>query len=262
MLDKFIRHSQFPPGSMHLRDESSLLARLVEVPGQAKREAIIDIIKDFPYRQFILVGDSGEIDLEIYTKIATLFPDQILKIYIRDVTTPSLRRSASAGDASLKRKPSAFSSFFPKRHSTTSSFAPSSAPSSYKDSFDDKASTSSSGKFRSPFGMRRAVTSTIAELAVEPRLTGHKTLHRVTTAPATSKTTESSSLEASAQLYERIEKARLQVPHIDVILFQDAQTLADDPDISNALWKCWDQHFDDSAYDSSSSSSSSPSHSI
>ncbi|KAI8881597.1 hypothetical protein K501DRAFT_324396 [Backusella circina FSU 941] len=254
MLDKFIRHSQFPPGSMHLRDESSLLARLVEVPGQAKREAIIDIIKDFPSRQFILVGDSGEIDLEIYTKIATLFPHQILKIYIRDVTTPSLRRSASAEDASLKRKPSAFSSFFPKRHSTTSSF--SSAPSS----FDDKASSTSStnGKFRSPFGMRRAVTSTLAELAVEPRLTGHKTLHRVTTAPAMGNT----SLEACAQLYERIEKARLQVPHIDVILFQDAQTLADDPDISDALWKYWDQHFDDSAYDSSSSSSSSPSYSI
>ena len=87
MLDQFLKSSAFPPGSMHLRVDGKLLARLIEVPGRAKRDAILQIIKDFPQRQFVLIGDSGEIDLEIYARIAADYPDQILKIFIRDVSS-------------------------------------------------------------------------------------------------------------------------------------------------------------------------------
>jgi phosphatidate phosphatase APP1 len=38
-----------------------------------------------PRRKFILVGDSGEKDPEVYRVMQRLFPDQVLKIYIRDV---------------------------------------------------------------------------------------------------------------------------------------------------------------------------------
>lgn len=38
-----------------------------------------------PRRQFILVGDSGEQDPEVYRAIQKLFPKQVLAIYIRDV---------------------------------------------------------------------------------------------------------------------------------------------------------------------------------
>ncbi|CAO3622964.1 unnamed protein product [Cunninghamella echinulata] len=86
-LQQFLNTSQFPPGSMHLRLDGSLLARLIEIPGRAKRDAILSIMNDFPQRQFVLVGDSGEIDLEIYTKIALEHPDRILKIFIHDITT-------------------------------------------------------------------------------------------------------------------------------------------------------------------------------
>lgn len=37
---------------------------------------------------FILVGDSGEQDLELYVALARQYPANILAIYIRDVTTP------------------------------------------------------------------------------------------------------------------------------------------------------------------------------
>lgn len=87
MLDEFLKEEGFPPGSMHLRTDGSLLARLVEVPGRAKRDAITRILQDFPHRQFVLIGDSGEIDLEIYARIAADFPGRILKIWIRDVTS-------------------------------------------------------------------------------------------------------------------------------------------------------------------------------
>ncbi|CAO3593023.1 unnamed protein product [Absidia cylindrospora] len=87
-LHDFLNTTQFPPGSMHLRLDGSILARLVEIPGRAKRDSILGIMHDFPLRQFVLVGDSGEIDLEIYTKIAVENPGRILKIFIHDVTTP------------------------------------------------------------------------------------------------------------------------------------------------------------------------------
>lgn len=44
------------------------------------------------HRRFLLVGDSGEQDLELYTSLACQFPKQVLGIYIRDVTTPEPRR--------------------------------------------------------------------------------------------------------------------------------------------------------------------------
>lgn len=88
MLSEFLKDTNFPPGSMHLRLDGSLLARLVEVPGRAKRDAIIALLNDFPRRKFVLIGDSGEIDLEIYARIAADFPGRILKIMIRDVSTP------------------------------------------------------------------------------------------------------------------------------------------------------------------------------
>ncbi|OAD70868.1 hypothetical protein PHYBLDRAFT_64058 [Phycomyces blakesleeanus NRRL 1555(-)] len=104
MLDRFIHQNQFPPGSIHLRADSSLFSRLVKVAGQAKRDAILLIMSDFPHRRFVLVGDSGEIDLEIYSQIALENPGRILKIFIRDVTTPFFDQPSSTSTSSVSAK--------------------------------------------------------------------------------------------------------------------------------------------------------------
>jgi phosphatidate phosphatase APP1 len=44
---------------------------------------------DFPKRKFILVGDSGEKDPEVYGKILSLYSKQIKAIFIRDVNNPN-----------------------------------------------------------------------------------------------------------------------------------------------------------------------------
>ena len=52
-------------------------------------------------RQFILVGDSGEKDIEIYSGAHAVSPRQVVKIFIRDVTTGSnfaSRLAHHAGD--------------------------------------------------------------------------------------------------------------------------------------------------------------------
>ena len=56
---------------------------------ETKPPQIIAIIKRYPERKFILIGDSGEKDPEVYAQIQQQFPQQIIKILIRNVTQES-----------------------------------------------------------------------------------------------------------------------------------------------------------------------------
>ncbi|KAG0172567.1 hypothetical protein DFQ28_010319 [Apophysomyces sp. BC1034] len=85
-LQEFFKDTKFPKGSMHLRvitTQDLLLGK----PKQHKLEVIPKIFQDFPNRKFILVGDSGEYDPEIYQEIYARFPSQVAKIFIHDVTS-------------------------------------------------------------------------------------------------------------------------------------------------------------------------------
>jgi len=64
-LLEFFHSYKFPPGSAHLRLHDSVLKTYFMTPGESKRKAIHEILTDFPERRFILVGDSGEIDMEM-----------------------------------------------------------------------------------------------------------------------------------------------------------------------------------------------------
>ncbi|KAK9372773.1 uncharacterized protein V1513DRAFT_466294 [Lipomyces chichibuensis] len=86
-IAKFLRKAGLPTGSVHLKHYNGFLYGLLEPAVERKRFNLESILVDFPYRKFILVGDSGEMDLEAYVNLACEFPDQVLAIYIRDVTT-------------------------------------------------------------------------------------------------------------------------------------------------------------------------------
>lgn len=51
-----------------------------------KVEQISTLMQHFPKRQFILVGDSGEQDPEVFKTIQEQFPQQVAEIRIRDIT--------------------------------------------------------------------------------------------------------------------------------------------------------------------------------
>jgi phosphatidate phosphatase APP1 len=90
-LSAFIRDADFPEGSMHLKDfrwKDASFFNLFASPEETKRRAIIPILEAFPARRFILVGDSGEADPEIYAALAREHPEQVAQIYIRDVSGP------------------------------------------------------------------------------------------------------------------------------------------------------------------------------
>lgn len=87
VLKSFFEESGLPPGSMHLKEYSGMLQGIFEPVAERKKGTVERVIRDFPQRQWILVGDSGEADLEVYTEIVEKFPGRILAVFIRDVTT-------------------------------------------------------------------------------------------------------------------------------------------------------------------------------
>ncbi len=88
-LAEFRRTNGFPAGTFHLKtlrvkDESFL--DLFQSPVEYKLGVIEPLLAKFPQRRFILVGDSGEADPEVYGEVARRHPQQIERILIRDVT--------------------------------------------------------------------------------------------------------------------------------------------------------------------------------
>ena len=73
---------------MHLKAYNGMLQGIFEPVAERKKPVLERILSDFPERKFILVGDSGEADLEVYTELAVANPGRVLAIFIRDVTTP------------------------------------------------------------------------------------------------------------------------------------------------------------------------------
>jgi phosphatidate phosphatase APP1 len=88
-----LRTSGFPPGTFHMkpfRVKDRSFWGLFQSPERHKRKVIEPLLRQFPRRQFVLVGDSGERDPEIYGELARRFPKQVRRVLIRDVTGESL----------------------------------------------------------------------------------------------------------------------------------------------------------------------------
>lgn len=91
LLEKYFKMVGLPPGSFHLKQYTGMLQGIFEPTAERKRGSLEQILRDFPGRKFILVGDSGEADLEVYTDIVLANPGRIMGIFIRDVTTVDQR---------------------------------------------------------------------------------------------------------------------------------------------------------------------------
>lgn len=93
----FSEKAGFPEGTFHMksarknpltiaswRDLSNFITN-ENLTFEQKISQISEILTHFPKRSFVLVGDSGERDPEVYRTIQNRFPDQVKEIYIRDV---------------------------------------------------------------------------------------------------------------------------------------------------------------------------------
>ncbi len=84
-LKYFLRNNNFPKGPIILRNFPKPFARRPKDEKPQKQKEIINLLKTYPKLKFILIGDSGEHDPDIYMEVADVYPDRILAIYLRSV---------------------------------------------------------------------------------------------------------------------------------------------------------------------------------
>jgi phosphatidate phosphatase APP1 len=87
-LSEFLNALAFPQGTLNLmvyKIRDSVVRRLVSEKWIGKAKVIRKLVRSFPQRNYILVGDSVERDPELYAHLAESFPNQIKAILIRQV---------------------------------------------------------------------------------------------------------------------------------------------------------------------------------
>jgi phosphatidate phosphatase APP1 len=91
VIDGFLEAQRIPTGPLLLRDWD--FGRLAERHARHKGAVIREILDTYPELPFLLIGDSGQEDPEIYTELVREYPARIRAVYIRNVT-PHAERTA------------------------------------------------------------------------------------------------------------------------------------------------------------------------
>jgi phosphatidate phosphatase APP1 len=96
LLVEFLEINNIPLGPLLLRDWGISDKEFLPT-GHAghKLQAITQILETYPDLPFLLIGDSGQEDPEIYSQVVARYPGRILAIYIRDVSGGSRNEAIS-----------------------------------------------------------------------------------------------------------------------------------------------------------------------
>lgn len=93
----FSDYAGFPEGTFHMKNARKNVTTISSwrdltefvtnenLTFEQKLIQIDQLFKHFPERKFILVGDSGERDPDIYRALMNKYPDQVREVFIRDV---------------------------------------------------------------------------------------------------------------------------------------------------------------------------------
>ena len=98
-LDEFRATNGYPAGVFHLKNfrfKDETFFSLFQKPDKYKMPLIEGLIQQAPDVRFVLIGDSGEKDPEVYSALARKYPDRIWKIFIR--RTPGATNSLARHD--------------------------------------------------------------------------------------------------------------------------------------------------------------------
>jgi phosphatidate phosphatase APP1 len=97
LLDEVMAVHGIPAGPLFLKDYGISRNLLLSVGHREhKLAAIREILDAHPHLRFILIGDSGQHDPEIYRDVVREYPGRVLAIYIRDVTSAARDREVHA----------------------------------------------------------------------------------------------------------------------------------------------------------------------
>jgi phosphatidate phosphatase APP1 len=94
LVVEFLSLNHIPLGPIFLRDFGDELLFPPAPEGAHKLECIERLLATYPGLPFVLIGDSGERDPEVYSEIVERHPERIRAIYIRSVDRSERRMSA------------------------------------------------------------------------------------------------------------------------------------------------------------------------
>lgn len=104
LLEEFMALNAIPPGPVFLRDLGTDAGKFIKTPGHGhKLEQARALIRRFRGLRWVLLGDSGQADAELYAEAAGEFGDRIAAIYIRDVDPDLDSPFDTATDAHIQR---------------------------------------------------------------------------------------------------------------------------------------------------------------
>jgi phosphatidate phosphatase APP1 len=93
LLERFIAHQRLPRGRLLLRRLHWFGPR-PSVPH--KQKAIRELLEAYPELPFLLIGDSGELDLALYLEAARAHPGRVPAILIRNVSSAKRREALAS----------------------------------------------------------------------------------------------------------------------------------------------------------------------
>jgi phosphatidate phosphatase APP1 len=94
VVSDFLDAQKIPAGPLLLRDWDLASGMSGGGHGEHKLAIIREILDAYPWMHVILIGDSGQEDPEIYSRVVREYPGRIIAVYIRDVSRNAARSSA------------------------------------------------------------------------------------------------------------------------------------------------------------------------
>ncbi|MBF9254776.1 DUF2183 domain-containing protein [Pontibacter sp. 172403-2] len=103
LLYHFLELNDIPQGPLLLRDFGLDKDKFLHSDHMShKYKEIENILVTYPKLNFILIGDSGQQDADIYQEVVRKHPGRIMAIYIRDVNIPKRTKAVSTIADELK----------------------------------------------------------------------------------------------------------------------------------------------------------------
>lgn len=98
LLARFLVLRGFPAGPMLLTDWGPSRTNLFRITAEQHKLTLIRaLLAEHPELRVVLVGDTGQLDPEIYATVATEAPDRVRAIYVRRITGMSSARAIEVG---------------------------------------------------------------------------------------------------------------------------------------------------------------------
>jgi phosphatidate phosphatase APP1 len=95
-VTRFLERGDFPAGAVLMTDWGITPTRWFRDGSEHKSSSLALLLEDFPHVTWVLVGDTGEHDPQIYKDVAKADPDRVAAIALRQVE-PKARAAAEAG---------------------------------------------------------------------------------------------------------------------------------------------------------------------